>query len=158
MDGEPSTEHLWLERLVGAWTYSSECEMGPGQPREHFEGTENVTRLGPFWAILDGEGEMPGGGTALTRMTLGYQPGEGYLGSWIGSMMPFMWRYAGTMSQDGTTLTLAAEGPSFSGDGSIASYEDIITLKGDNERTLISRVRQDDGSWREFVWVRYVRA
>lgn len=157
MFAEPSKEHDWLKQLVGDWTYSSESDMGEGKPREVFTGRESVSLLGPFWAILEGEGEMPGGGSAQTRMTLGYDTVKGYAGTWVGSMMPFMWVYDGTLSEDGRTLTLDTEGPSFTG-GGLANYQDIVTIVSDNERTLTSRVQGPDGSWKEFVWVRYRRA
>lgn len=157
MHAEPTEEHEWLKQLVGEWTFSSECDMGPDKPRETFTGRESVRLLGPFWALLEGEGEMPGGDTGQTRMTLGYDTAKGWVGTWIGSMMPFMWIYAGTMSADGRTLTLDTEGPNFTGEG-LTSYQDIVTIVGDDERTLTSRMKGEDGAWKEFVWVRYRRA
>ena len=32
MKTEPQKEHEWLQRLVGEWTYESECSMEPGKP------------------------------------------------------------------------------------------------------------------------------
>ena len=156
MHAEPGKEHEWLKQFVGEWTYESQCDMGPDTPRETFTGRERVSMLGPFWAVLDGEGEMPGGGNAFTRMTLGYDPAKGYVGSWVGSMMPFMWVYDGTLSEDGRTLTLETEGPNFSGEG-MTIYHDIVSIVSENERTLTSRTKNDDGSFKEFVWVRYRR-
>ena len=156
MFGEPAKEHEWLKQFVGEWTFSSECDMGPDKPRETFTGRERVSMLGPFWVLFEGEGEMIGGGTGLTRMTLGYDPAKGYLGTWVGSMMPFMWVYAGELSEDESVLTLVTEGPNFSGEG-MSTYHDVVTVVSENERTLTSRVKNDDGSWKEFVWVRYRR-
>ena len=32
MDGsKPTPQHLWLQRVVGDWTYESEAEMSPGK-------------------------------------------------------------------------------------------------------------------------------
>jgi Protein of unknown function (DUF1579) len=42
MKTEPQKEHQWLQRLVGEWTYESECSMEPGKPPEKFEGSESV--------------------------------------------------------------------------------------------------------------------
>ncbi len=89
-------------------------------------------------------------------MTLGHDPAKGYLGTWVGSMMPFMWVYAGELSEDRRVLTLVTEGPNFSGEG-MTTYHDVITVVSANERVLTSRVKNDDGSWKEFVWVRYRR-
>ncbi|HTO02961.1 MAG TPA: DUF1579 family protein, partial [Opitutus sp.] len=38
MEPEPQPEHRWLERLAGEWTFESDCDMGPGKPREKFKG------------------------------------------------------------------------------------------------------------------------
>jgi hypothetical protein len=42
MKTEPQKEHEWLQRLVGEWTYESDCSMEPGKPPEKFEGSESV--------------------------------------------------------------------------------------------------------------------
>jgi hypothetical protein len=44
MKTEPQKEHQWLQRLVGEWTYESECSMEPGKPPEKFEGSEACVR------------------------------------------------------------------------------------------------------------------
>lgn len=155
MLAEPSKEHEWLKQFVGEWTYETECDMGTGE-RETFAGREKVSMLGAFWVVMDGEGAMPDGSMGYTRMTLGYDPAKGYRGSWIGTMMPFMWVYDGTLSEDGRTLTLATEGPNFSGEG-MATYHDVVSIVDENERTLTSRMKGEDGSWKEFVWARYRR-
>lgn len=157
MFGEPTRQHEWLTQILGDWIYSSECDMGEGKPRERFDGRERVIALGPFWVIAEGEGEMPGGGVASTRMTLGHDPARGFCGTWIGSMMPSLWIYEGKLSDDGRSLTLAADGPSMAGAGR-PTYEDVITLIGPDERMLTSRIQAADGTWKEFVWSRYRRA
>ena len=48
--------------------------MGPDQPPMKSTGVDVVRSLGGLWIIAEGEGEMPGGGTAKTIMTLGYDP------------------------------------------------------------------------------------
>lgn len=91
MKNEPQKEHEWLQQLVGDWTYECECTMEPGKgkPPEKFKGSERVRTLGGLWLLCEGVGEMPGGGTAATLMTLGYDPGkQKYLGTWVGSMIP----------------------------------------------------------------------
>ena len=64
MKTEPQKEHAWLQQLVGEWTFEVEATMEPGKPPEHFRGTERVRSLGGLWIVAEGEGEMPGGGTA----------------------------------------------------------------------------------------------
>jgi hypothetical protein len=33
MNAKPTKEHLWLQRLVGDWTFDGECLMGPDHRR-----------------------------------------------------------------------------------------------------------------------------
>lgn len=158
MKAEPQKEHQWLQQLVGEWTSEAECSMGPGQPSTKSYGTERVRMLGGVWMVGEGQGEMPGGGTATMIMTLGYDPQKKkYLGTWIGSMMTHMWHYDGEMDAEGRILTLSAEGPSMAGDGTMAKYQDIIEIKSKDHRTLSSRVLGPDGTWNHFMTAHYRR-
>jgi hypothetical protein len=158
MKAEPQKEHQWLQQLVGEWTSETECSTGPGQPVTKSYGTERVRMLGGLWMLGEGQGEMPGGGTATMIMTLGYDPQKKkYLGTWIGSMMTHMWHYDGEMDASGRVLTLSAEGPSMAGDGTMAKYQDIIEIKSKDHRTLSSRVLGPDGAWNHFMTAHYRR-
>ncbi|MDV2992493.1 MAG: hypothetical protein N4J56_002147 [Chroococcidiopsis sp. SAG 2025] len=42
MNTEPQKEHLWLQKLVGEWTYEIEVKMGADRPAEKSTGTESV--------------------------------------------------------------------------------------------------------------------
>jgi hypothetical protein len=66
MQIEPQKEHHWLQKLVGEWTYETEASMGPDQPPEKATGTESVRSLGGLWIMAEGQGEMPGCGSAIT--------------------------------------------------------------------------------------------
>jgi hypothetical protein len=48
-------------------------------------------------------------------------------------------------------LTLNAEGPNFSGDGTMANYQDIIEVVDENTYLFSSRVQNPDGSWNHFM-------
>ena len=158
MKAEPQKEHLWLQQLLGEWTCESEMQMGPGQPPLKSTGKESVRGLGKLWVLCEGSGQMPGGGLATMLMTLGYDPEKkAFIGSWAGSMMTHMWIYRGTLDAEQKVLTLDTEGPSFAGDGKLARYQDMITLKGKDERELSSQVLQDDGTWRRFMTAKYRR-
>lgn len=158
MKVEPRKEHKWLQQLVGEWTSEADCSMGPGQPATTNYGTERVRMVGDLWMVGEGQGEMPGGGTATMIMTLGYDTKkEKYLGTWIGSMMTYMWHYDGEMDASGRILTLSAEGPSMAGDGTMAKYQDIIEIKNKDHRTLSSRVLGPDGTWNHFMTAHYRR-
>jgi Protein of unknown function (DUF1579) len=155
---KPQKEHEWLAKLVGDWTYESECVMGPGQPPEKFKGRERVSMLGGYWMVADGEGDMPGGGTAKMVMTIGYDPSQKrYLGTWIGSMMPLMFVYNGKLDKAGKVLTLSTEGPNFTDQGKMAKFHDIIEIKSKDHRTLTSRMLGEDGKWTQFMKADYKR-
>jgi len=156
MHVEPQKEHRWLQKLVGEWTFESECSMGPDKPAEKFNGTESVRSLGGVWTVGEGRGEMPGGGIGTTIMTLGYDPAKKrYVGTFIGSMMTHMWLYEGGLDAAGKVLTLDTEGPSFTDDGKMLKYQDIIEFKSDDHRVLSSQTRGEDGKWHRFMTAHY---
>jgi Protein of unknown function (DUF1579) len=158
MISEPQKEHEWLQRLLGEWTYETEAVMQPGQPPAKCEGSESVRSLGGLWIMAEGRSEMPGGGPATMIMTLGYDPQKGrYVGTWVGSMMTHLWTYEGELDKAGDVLTLNAEGPSFTGDGKMVKYQDIIACDINGRRTLTSHLLGEDGKWHEFMSARYQR-
>jgi hypothetical protein len=155
---QPQKEHEWLKRLEGTWSYEHDCSMGPGQPASKATGTETVRSLGGLWYLCEGRGEMPGGGPATTLMTLGYDPArKRYVGTFIGSMMTHLWTYDGGLDASGKVLTLDTEGPSFTAEGKMTKYKDIIEFKGDDHRTLTSQALGDDGKWHQFMTAHYRR-
>lgn len=158
MKAEPQKEHQWLQRLLGEWTYEHACEPEPGKPTEKFTGTERVRSLGGVWVIAEGSGEMPGGGAALSVMTLGYDPQKKrFVGTWIGSMMTHLWLYDGSLDAAERVLTLSSEGPNFSKPGAMSQYQDVIEFVNDDYRTLTSRTLGEDGKWTEFMKAHYRR-
>ena len=159
MQAKPQTEHGWLQKLVGEWTGEFECSMGPDQPPMTHTGREVVRSLGGVWVVCEGEGEMPGGGLMQSIMTIGYDPlKQKFLGTFIASCMTHLWIYEnGSLDTTGTILTLNAEGPSFSGDGTMVKYQDITEFKSDDHRTLSSQTLGPDGQWTRFMTAHYRR-
>lgn len=150
----PQKEHEWLHRLVGDWDYEMDAPEGSGTDK--VRGTETVRSLGGLWVVLEGRGEMPGGGEGLTQMTLGWDPAAGrYVGTWVGSMMNWLWRYEGRL--EGDRLELESEGPDFGSPGRTKRYKDVIELLNDDERTLTGNVLGDDGTWQPMMTARYRR-
>jgi hypothetical protein len=158
MMAEPAKEHHWLQRMVGEWTFEGECMMGPDQPPVK-SGGQCVTRsLGGLWTLSEGSGEMPGGGEMESIITLGYDPAKGkFVGTFIASMMTHLWLYEGSLDASGKVLTLDAEGPSMTGDGSMAKYQDIITVQNDDHWILSSQIQGQDGQWMKFMTAHYRR-
>jgi hypothetical protein len=158
MKAEPQKEHQWLHNLVGEWTYETDEPTQPGQPTAKASGTESVRSLGGLWVLAESKGDMPGAGPAVSLMTLGYHPEKKrFVGTWIGSMMTYMWVYDGELDSAGRVLTLNAEGPSMSGGGKNAQYQDVIELKSNDHRTLTARTLGEDGKWQQFMTVEYRR-
>ncbi|MCE9605254.1 MAG: DUF1579 domain-containing protein [Planctomycetia bacterium] len=157
MHTEPQKQHDWLHKLTGKWSFESECNMGPDQPPGKFSGTLVTRSLGGVWILGEGEGEMPGGDIGKTLITLGYDPlQDRYVGSFIGSMMTFLWIYNGSLDADEKILTLDTEGPNFTQDG-LAKYQDIITWVDEDHHILTSQFRSEDGRWNQFMTAHYRR-
>lgn len=160
MKPEPQKEHHWLERLAGEWTWESEMPMASGEPPTKHTGRESVRSLGGVWVLCEGRsesGETPG--DTGTVMTLGYDPvRKRFVGTFIASMMTHLWIYDGELDPAGKALTLYAEGPSFTEEGKMAKYKDMITLESDDHRVLTSHFQDGDGNWQEFMTAHYRRA
>jgi hypothetical protein len=155
---ELQKEHHWLQQLVGEWTYENEASMGPGQPPTKFTGTESVRSLGGVWVLCEGRMPVPDGSPATTIMTLGYDPAKKrFVGSFVGSMMTFMWLYDGGLDASGKVLKLDAEGPSFAVEGKMAKYVDAIEIVSGDHRRLTSSFLGDDGQWHQFMTANYHR-
>jgi len=156
--GEPQKEHEWLHQLIGEWTAEMTCAMGSDQPPTTSSGTESVRSLGGLWTLGEGQGQAPEGQPVTSLMTLGFDPATGrFVGSFIASIMSMIWSYDGALSADGKSLVLDTEGPSMTGDGSTAKYQDIITFLSPDHRTLTSRALGGDGQWTEFMTAHYRR-
>ena len=158
MQVEPQEEHRWLEKLVGDWTYESVAACMPGEAPSTARGFERVRSIRGLWVVAESEGEMPGGGVATTMITLGYDvAAKRYVGTWISSMMTHLWVSDGVLDASGRVLTLHADGPSMSGDGTTARYEDLIEWKSDDHRVLTARVQAPDGTWSDMMTAQYRR-
>jgi Protein of unknown function (DUF1579) len=155
---EPQTQHLWLQKLVGEWIVESECSMGADQPPTKNSGREIVRSLGNLWTIGEGTVDTPSGGSCDSIMTLGYDPqAKRFVGTFIASVMTHLWPYDGQLDSTSKILTLNSVGPSFSGDGTMAKYQDIIEFITDDHRTLSARVLDVNGVWRQFMTAHYRR-
>jgi hypothetical protein len=159
METKPAKEHAWLQRLIGEWEYESEAVGMPGPPTENFTGTERVRALGPLWIVADGEGAQPGSSDLmLSQVTFGYDPQKGcFVGTWIGSVMAYQWVYEGRLDASERVLTLDCEGPSFTVEGAMSRYRDIIEIIDDDHRVLRAETLGEDGQWQQFMETRYRR-
>ena len=155
---KPAPQHAWLQHLLGTWITESECSPGPGEELFRGTGRETVQMLGELWTIAEGVSTMPGGGSMTSRMQLGFdKSAEIYVGAWVGSVASTQFIYHGTLDDTERIMTLDTTGPCFSDPSRIASYQDVITLTGDDTRELLSRYEDAEGTWHEFMTVRYRR-
>jgi hypothetical protein len=158
MQAEPQKAHQWLQQLVGEWTYQGEAVMGPDQPSEAFNGSETVRSLGGLWVIHEGRGEMPDGDTATTVMTLGYDPQQKrFVGTFIASMMTYLWVYDGELDEAERVLTLYAQGPDMTNPEKMAKFKDVIELRSEDHRVMTSHYLDDGGTWHRFMTAHYRR-
>lgn len=157
MPQEPRAEQQWLRRMVGEWTYEMEAEAGPGEAPIKDSGPESVRALGDAWVMCEAGGTTPDGGTATSIMSLGYDPDRRrFQGTFISSMMTYLWIYDGELDAAGNVLTLGTEGPSYTGEG-MMKYRDTIEIRSDDHRVQTSSYQRPDGGWHQFMTTHYRR-
>jgi hypothetical protein len=150
---QPTKEHEWLKQFLGEWESEVEAFMEPGKPPMKHKGTEVCRAIGGLWVVGEGKGEM-GGMTFSHLLTLGYDPEKKkYIGTWIDSMMNYMWKYEGTVDAAGKVLTLETEGPSMKKPGQMAKYKDVTEFKDKDHRVFSSSMLGEDGKWVTIVKV-----
>lgn len=155
---EPAREHEWLRQLAGEWTFEHDSPAAPGEMPTKFTGTESVRMVGDVWMVAEMNGEIPGGGVSTSLMTLGYDPQkQRFVGTFLSSMMTSLWIYEGELDPAGRALNLSTEGPDFSTPGATGKYVDTIEIVSPDERLLISKFMNADGTWTEFMRATYRR-
>lgn len=155
---QPLAEHKWLENLIGEWTYESEFWMEPGQEPQKSTGTESVRSLGGLWAVAENKGVMPGGVEMTSIFALGFDVTfKEYRGCWLASASSHLWKYVGTLSADGKTMSLDCEGPSMVHDGQTAEYRDVIELIDENTRVHKSYGAEKGQEMHHFMTITYRR-
>jgi hypothetical protein len=158
MNPQPTQQHQWLKQLVGNWTCNANCTMPDGST-SITTARETVRQIGDLFIVADLTGETPGSDQTLTSMlTLGFDPDKNkYVGSWIGSPMPQLITYEGTVSEDGKNLTLDCQAPGYDNPAETKKYQDVIVINSPDERELHSQIQNDDGSWTRFMTSTYKR-
>lgn len=158
MGSKPVNEHEWLQQLVGEWRTESEMTMPDGQTIAA-HGHESVKSLGGLWAFGEGHTTMPNGAPMEYYTGLGWDlTFKGYRGFNVMSVSSHLWKYEGTLSADGKTMTLNCEGPNMEKDGETAMYRDVIEIIDRDHRTLTTYGQDDSGQWMLFMKAHYTRA
>jgi hypothetical protein len=158
MGTKPVDEHAWLQKLVGIWHFETEMFFGPDKPVMKSEGTELVQSVGGLWASGETRSTMPDGSDMTAYFALGYDVSfHEYRGCWFGSMSSHLWKQTGTLSADGSVMTLDCVGPSMTVDGATANYRDVIELIDADHRNLTAYVQDEKGEWQRMMQSRYTR-
>jgi hypothetical protein len=148
---QPTKEHEWLQQFVGEWETEAEASMGPGQPPMKCKGKAASRMLGGFWLINESQGDMMGM-TVNAVQTIGYDAEKKkYVGTWVDSMINYMWRYEGTVDDTGKKLILEAEGPNFMTGGKLTKFRDAYEFKSKDHIEATSSMLGDDGKWVQFM-------
>jgi uncharacterized protein DUF1579 len=147
----PAKQHEWLQQFVGEWESEAEGTAEPGQPAMKCNGTMSSRMLGGFWVISEVKADMMGT-TMNAIQTIGYDPAKKkYIGTWVDSMMNYMWKYEGTVDTTGKILTLEAEGPNFIAEGKVTKFRDAYECKSKDHIIATSSMLGDDGKWITFM-------
>jgi hypothetical protein len=109
--------------------------------------------------MAESRGDIPGGGVHQSITTLGFDPRqEKFVGTFVSSMMEFLWIYKGGLDTSLKKLTLDTEGPGPTGEGTrLVPYQDIYEFVNDDYRVLRSMSKGEDGKWKEFMLAHYRR-
>lgn len=144
-------EHQLLSKFAGEWEVQSEGTLGPGQPQMKCEGTMKGRMLGEFWIVIEVDNSMAGTRVQAVQ-TIGYDSSKKkYVGTWVDSMLNYMWKYEGSVDQAGKTLTLDADGPSYLTEGKSAKFRDSYEFKSDDHIVASTSMRGEDGKWVTFM-------
>lgn len=153
---EAAEHHRWLQQLCGNWTFEGECFTPEGSSKQ--KGTQTISKFGDLWIQAESETEVDGD-TMKSIITLGYDPAKSkFVGSFIATVMTSFWVYEGELDAAKKLLPLKCKGPRFDGKPGLSDYEDVIDIVSPNEYYLRGRIKQDDGTWVEFMKTRYTRA
>lgn len=154
---EASEEHKWLAQLVGAWTVTADGAFEPAAEAVPTESVDETRAIGDLWVQSELRGKMMGT-DMQALMTLGYDAKKkAFVGTWIDTFQTHMWHYEGQLDAKKRALTLSATGPSFEDPNETSNYHDIITIVDADTRTLTSEVQSADGTWTQFMKIKYTR-
>jgi hypothetical protein len=156
MFAKPQSQHQWLDQLIGEWNFEHHCRMPDGTESKS-PGKMTCRSLGGMWLIAESSGDSEDTGSWSSIMTVGFDTSKNqYVGTFIGSMMSYLWPYHGVLDESGKRLALYSEGPKFDGTG-IGKFRDTIEIIDANTWLFTGEKQEDDGSWTQFMTGQHVR-
>ncbi len=148
---EVLAEHNWVQQYVGEWDVTSETTLEPGAEPMKMISTESARSIGPLWILDEGSADTEGGAFSSV-LTLGYDPEKkSFVGTWIDSVTPFLWTFAGQLDDEKKVLLLETEGPRWGEMGTSAKYRERHEFLSADHRTTASSIQNEDGSWFTFL-------
>lgn len=148
---KPAEQHQWLEKFIGDWEMSSTGIAAEGQPPVETSGTLTCEMLGGFWLMNKMDAKVSGRAFKGLQ-TIGYDvKSKKFIGTWVDSTAGFMWKYTGTVINDGRKLMLEADGPDMVAAEKTAKYRDAYEFKSDDELIITSSMLGPDGKWVTFM-------
>ena len=145
MTNAPTAGDGWLDQMVGDWTF--EGRAVPDRTDGLQTGTERITRRG-VWLIIEGDDYR-------FQLTLDPETGRAS-GDFVHWAHPLLWTYDGAVEADGK-LHLRSRGPDMEGKGADTEYDDVFEIVSPDERRSAGRVKEADGTWRDFSRTVYRR-
>lgn len=154
----PAPEHKLLQTLLGSWTCEMVCKGPDGADAPPVTGRAVARAIGPVWIVM----EMSGGEANdqwSSLLTLGFDPDKGrFVGTFIASMMTWLWVYDGQLDAGTNTIQLDTQGPRFDGQPGQQAYVDHYQIVDRDTWILRSFTRTTDGLSAPFMTATYRRA
>ncbi len=144
---QPQKQHEWLKQFIGEWTTTSKPVATEGQPQVEGKGSVRSEKLGEMWVINHMTAKM-GGTSVKAILTLGYDSTKKkYVGTWVDSMLGYLWVYEGELDDTGKKLMLTAEGPNFTTGSGTTKYRDSYEFESSELVLITSEALTEGGEW-----------
>jgi hypothetical protein len=160
MATQTQTEQEWLDHLVGNWDCVGSSALDPDKEPEVNRGHETFRRLGDHWVISEGESTSLSGEVSSGMFTIGFDTEkQTFVGAFICTELSNLWVFSsGTLSEDGSSLTLETEAPDFMAkDGSTTKFREVFSFDSPDHRTLTAFMLRSDGEWERIARSEYFR-
>jgi hypothetical protein len=155
---KPTKQHEEMTHEVGVWDADVTMWMAPEAEPQKSKAVETNEMLGKMWLMSKFEGEF-GGEKFEGRSAMGYDPiKRKYVGGWVDTMSPFMFRMEGDYDEGSKTLTMFGEGIDCM-TGKPHKGKLVTTFDGKDKKTF-EMYRQDESDpskWSKTMEAKYTR-
>jgi hypothetical protein len=153
---KPTKQHEGMAHEVGIWDADVTMWMDPEAEPQKSKAVETNEMLGKMWLMGKFDGEFMGE-KFMGRSAMGYDPiKKKYVGGWVDSMSPFMFRMEGDYDEDSKTLTMMGESVDCM-TGKPMKSKMVTTYEGDGKKTFEMYRLGDDGELVKTMEAKYTR-